>query len=64
MYLKVVSYSAIVTVIYLNGYPADSLFLHLQFVHDGHLSDWLGQYDPHEDSEEGLRSIQQRGGAV
>lgn len=40
----------------------DSLVLHLQLLHDGHFPGWPGLHDFDENSEEGLCSIQQRGG--
>ena len=44
-------------------FGSDSLVLHLQLLHDGHLPGGSGEYDSHEDSEEGLRQVQQGGRA-
>ena len=41
---------------------SDSLVLHLQLLHDGHLPGGLGVHDSDENAAEGLRQIQQRRG--
>lgn len=38
----------------------DTLVFHLQFFHDGHLFGWPGEHDTHENTSQGLRSVQQR----
>lgn len=38
----------------------DTLVFHIQFIHDGHLSRWPGEHDTHENTSQGLRSVQQR----
>ena len=46
---------------YIVPHSLDSLVLHLQLLHDGHLPGWLGLDDPHEDAEEGLRQVLEGG---
>jgi len=39
----------------------DPLVFHLQLFHDGNISGWTGQHDPHADASQRLCTLQQRG---